>query len=95
MSLNKSAIRSLAAGRPGDVRRQRAEPRGDSNELASQQHGRGHADHLVEGARQVNGDLAATFKNFDLSVQSQTRVRSLLFESHRGDDRRADIRRWR
>ena len=38
--------------------------------------------------------LAATFKNFDLSVQSPMPVRSLRFESHRGDHRRADIRRW-
>ena len=29
-------------------------------------------------------NIAATFKNFDLSVQSPMRVRSLLFESHRG-----------
>ena len=38
-------------------------------------------------------NIAATFKNFDLSVQSPTPVRSLLFESHRGDFCRAEIRR--
>ncbi len=147
MSLNRSAIQSLAAGRRADVRRQRAEPRGDSSEIASPQHGRGHADRLVEGARQVNGgwvdpahsawtqwnpkrslhspecretaipqmpawragpprrrrggaearscnDIAALFKNFDLSVQSAAPMRSLLFAWHRGDRRRADMRRW-
>jgi hypothetical protein len=47
----------------------------------------------VPEARSFN-DIAALFKNFDLSVQSAAPVRSLLFASHRGDHRRADMRRW-
>jgi len=42
----------------------------------------------------LSTDIAATFKNFDLSVQSAAPARSLLFASHRGDHRRADMRRW-
>ena len=48
----------------------------------------------VPEARSFN-DIAALFKNFDLSVQSPTPVRSLLFASHRGDHRRAEMRRQR
>jgi hypothetical protein len=40
-------------------------------------------------------NIADTFKNSDLSVQSPTPVRSLLFASHRGDHHRAGIRRRR
>lgn len=46
----------------------------------------------VPEARSFN-DIAAVCKNFDLSVQSRTPVPSLLFDSHDGDYRRADI--WR
>jgi hypothetical protein len=48
----------------------------------------------VPEARSFN-EIAALFKNFDLSVQSLTPVPSLLFDSHHGDYRRADIRRRR
>ena len=41
--------------RPGDIPRQRVERRGDLNEVATHQHRRGHADHLVERPRQVCG----------------------------------------
>ena len=54
----------------------------------------GEAVAAVAEARSFN-DIAALFKNFDLSVQSRTPVPSLLFDSHHGDYRRADIRRQR
>jgi hypothetical protein len=47
----------------------------------------------VPEARSFN-DIAALFKNCDLSVQSAAPVRSLLFASHRGDHRCADMWRW-
>jgi hypothetical protein len=106
MSLNRSAIRPLAEGRPADVRRQRAErrlggpsaqrvdavepqtifappewanPPSHRCQFGVPVHREGVA--AVSVARLFNG-IAATFKNFDLSVQSAAPVRSLLFASH-------------
>lgn len=102
ISLNESAIRPLRRRRRSGSRDARAAER--SLHPARVRRSRHPTDSSVacrsteEGvaaapeARSFN-DIAALFKNFDLSVQSRIRVPSLLFDSHHGDYRCADI--WR
>ena len=58
------------------------------NRLFGRFDGDGDLDRVMLPEARSFNDIAATFKNFDLSVQSRTPVPSLLFESHRGDYRR-------